>query len=176
MSTKDLLQVDIDFQLHQAQQQNQVLYHQKTIPYRQQPDHNMPHPASTNKLQHERQCPTLQGPRYFYLRWKPFMIDEGDGRCMTTTNLVDCAHPNTALQWIASGLKVYCIDTAEYAFKVDDGFCICLMLPSVLYISKLPVHLFPRHVAEIAEYEGDGFNSTSPTGIFTCCRNRFTMS
>jgi len=83
---------------------------------------------------------------------------------------------HTELKGITLGLTVQGMGTVAYTFWANDGTIFSLTLPNTLYVPNLPIWLIcPRHVAEVTQCEGDGFNSTHPTGIFTCCGHKITI-
>jgi len=111
---------------------------------------------------------------------KIFIIDTGASVTITNDASDFISTPkavqHTELKGIAAGLTVQGIGTARYSFRGDDGQNFTITMPNVLLVPKIPVRLLcPRHVAEITQHEGDGFNSTHPTGIFTCHGNKITV-
>jgi hypothetical protein len=83
---------------------------------------------------------------------------------------------HTELKGITLGLTVQGMGTVAYTFWANDGTIFSLTLPYTLYVPNLPIWLIcPRHVAQVTQCEGDGFNSTHPTGIFTCCGHKITI-
>jgi len=111
---------------------------------------------------------------------KQFIIDTG-ASITITHSFEDFISPissvqHTQLKGITSGLTVQGMGTVAYTFWDDNGTIFLLTLPNTLYVPNLPIWLIcPRHVAEVTQCEGDGFNSTHPTGIFTCHGHKITI-